>query len=84
VNASSPDMSIFRHGTVADCSFKQLDLTLRSLDLAPFESSTDMPQVYSGESECLVIAFDVGTTYSGACVSWLKPGQEAKSHPVTP
>jgi hypothetical protein len=35
-------------------------------------SITQLP--YKGESRKLVLAFDIGTTYSGVCYAFLDPG----------
>lgn len=44
---------------------------------------TDMPQPYLGSSRRLVIAFDVGTTFSGSSYCFLEPGEVPKIYSVT-
>ena len=38
---------------------------------------------YSGSSRKLVLAFDVGTTFSGVAYAFLDPGQVPEIRPVT-
>ena len=38
---------------------------------------------YSGTTRKLVIAFDIGTTFSGAAYAFLDPDQVPEIHPVT-
>jgi len=38
---------------------------------------------YRGTSRKLVLAFDIGTTYSGAAYAFLDPGEVPQINPVT-
>ena len=38
---------------------------------------------YNGTSRKLVLAFDIGTTYSGATYAFLDPGQVPQTNSVT-
>jgi len=38
---------------------------------------------YKGTSRKLLLAFDIGTTYSGVCYAFLDPGVVPKVEPVT-
>jgi len=38
---------------------------------------------YTGTSRKLVLAFDIGTTFSGAAYAFLEPGEDLKIQPVT-
>ena len=40
-------------------------------------------RLYEGDTRKLVIAFDVGTTYSGVSYAILDPGQEPRIHGLT-
>lgn len=47
------------------------------------KSASDMRKPYSGPTRALVIALDVGTTFSGVSYAILEPGEVAKIHGVT-
>jgi len=42
-----------------------------------------MRSPYTGSSRKLVLAFDIGTTYSGVCYAFLDPGVIPEVKPVT-
>jgi hypothetical protein len=44
---------------------------------------TDTRKIYSGSRRILVLAFDVGTTFSGVSYAFLDPGDVPKIHGVT-
>ena len=54
---------------------------VRLFSLTP-TMSTARPR-YSGPSRKLVIAFDIGTTFSGAAFAFLDPGQAPQIRSVT-
>jgi len=51
--------------------------------LAPVLIMSTARACYSGPSRKLVIALDIGTTFSGAAYTFLDPGQVPEIRPVT-
>lgn len=47
------------------------------------KSASDMRKPYTGHMRSLVIALDVGTTFSGVSYAILEPGEIPKIHGVT-
>lgn len=45
--------------------------------------ATNNRKPYTGDKRALVIAFDVGTTFSGVSYAFLEPGEVPKIHGVT-
>lgn len=45
--------------------------------------SSDTRKPYTGVSRALIIALDVGTTFSGVSYALLEPGEVPKFHGVT-
>ena len=50
---------------------------------SPFPSSPMAYAPYNGTSRKLVLAFDIGTTFSGAAYALFDPDEVPKIHPVT-
>lgn len=46
-------------------------------------SKTNNRKPYTGDRRALVLAFDVGTTFSGVSYAFLEPGEVPKIHGVT-
>lgn len=44
---------------------------------------TTLRSSYTGDSRKLLLAFDIGTTYSGVCYAFLDPGIVPETQPVT-
>ena len=58
-------------------------ITSPVLCLAPIHTMDITRAPYSGPSRKLVVAFDIGTTFSGAAYAFLDPGQVPQIQPVT-
>ena len=70
-----------RWESVAGCRHKEV-LPLADGFLSHYHPSMARTP-YSGTSRKLVLAFDIGTTYSGAAYAFLDPGEVPEITPVT-